>query len=200
LRVRLGLAPATLEFWVRFPNERSRVPASTQLILLTELLLRRVLCVFIPARRAAVQRYADNSVLTSLTAACMQTATLPLQTVASLVGSFSRYFAVLLVAMLVFATLMVMSSSSVYAYSMLVRGYNTGVAPVVGSTKWMFVMLSFVFRAAVPLWNGLSYLTTQILMRIVVPYTFDNGEVLPELLQFVVVSVRTNKRHHHHHP
>ena len=157
--------------------------ASTQLILLTELLLRRVLCVFIPARRAAVQRYADNSVLASLTVACLQTATLPMQACASLVGSLSRYFAVLLVAMLLFATLMVMSNSSVYAYSMLVRAYNTGVAPVVGSMKWLFVMLDFAFRAAVPLWNGLSYLATQILMRIVVPYTFDNGDVLPELLQ-----------------
>ena len=36
---------------------------SIQVLLVFELLLRRVIYIFIPVRRAAVQRYADNSVL-----------------------------------------------------------------------------------------------------------------------------------------
>ena len=157
--------------------------ASTQALLLSELLLRRVLCVFVPARRAAVQRYADNSVLSALAAACLQTATLPLQAVGSLLGSFSRFAGLLLVGMLLFAALAVLSNSSVYAYRVLTQMYNTGVAPVVGSLKWLFVLLDFVFRATVPLWNGLTYLGSQILRRVVLPYSFTNVEVLPELLQ-----------------
>jgi hypothetical protein len=107
--------------------------ASTQALLLSELLLRRVLCVFVPARRAAVQRYADNSELSALAAACLQTATLPLQAAGSLLGSFSRFAGLLLVGMLLFASLAVLSNSSVYAYRVLTQMYNTGVAPVVGS-------------------------------------------------------------------
>lgn len=52
--------------------------ATLQTLLMSELLLRRLLYIFIPTRRHAVQRFADNSVLSSLAAAVMQTATLPL--------------------------------------------------------------------------------------------------------------------------
>jgi hypothetical protein len=49
--------------------------ATTQILLISELLLRRLLYLLFPARRSSVQRYADNSVLASLATAVLQTAT-----------------------------------------------------------------------------------------------------------------------------
>ena len=109
---------------------------SIQVLLVFELLLRRVIYIFIPVRRAAVQRYADNSVLGALAAACMQAATLPLQALGGLLSIFTRSVAVVLLGMLLFTTLMVLSTSSVYMYSTLTNMYNTGVATVVGCLRW----------------------------------------------------------------
>lgn len=157
--------------------------ASTQLLLISELLLRRLLYLVLPVKRTSVQRFADNSLLSSLAAAIMQTATVPLQAVASLLASGVRVWAVLLLLAALFTTLLVLSNSSVYAYSALVRLYNLGVAPAVGALKWLFILLDFVFRVFVPLWNGWVHLLSQVLRRVVLPYSFTNVDVLPELLQ-----------------
>jgi len=165
--------------------------ASTQVLLIAELLLRRLLYLVVPPKRTAVQRYADNSLLSSLAAAMMQTATVPLQAVASLLASGTRVWAVLLLLTALFTTLLVVSNSSVYAYSALVRMYNFGVAPAVGALKWLFVLLDFVFRLSVPLWNGWVHLLSQILRRVILPYSFTNVDVLPELLQSLALAAGT---------
>ena len=157
--------------------------ASTQLLLVSELLLRRLLYLVLPVKRTSVQRFADNSLLSSLAAAIMQTATVPLQDVASLLASGVRVWAVLLLLAALFTTLLVLSNSSVYVYSALARIYNLGVAPAVGALKWLFILLDFVFRVFVPLWNGWVHLLSQVLRRVVLPYSFTNVDVLPELLQ-----------------
>lgn len=162
-----------------------------QTLLLVELLLRRVLYLLFAAKRSEVQRYADNSVLASLAAAGLQAVTAPLQAVASLLASGARVWAVLLLLTVCFSVLAVMSNSSVYAYSAVVRMYNTGVAPVVGALRWVSVITDFVFRAAVPLWNGISFLVTQILRQVLVPYTFDAVDTLPELLQASALALGT---------
>jgi hypothetical protein len=61
--------------------------ATTQMLLFSELLLRRLLYVVMQVLRGAVQRYADNSVLSSFAAAVLQAVTVPLQAVASLLAS-----------------------------------------------------------------------------------------------------------------
>jgi hypothetical protein len=88
-----------------------------------------------------------------------------------------------------FTTLLVLSNSSVYAYSALVRMYNFGVAPAVGGLKWLFVLLDFLFRAVVPIWNGWVHLLAQILRRVILPSSFAHVDVLPELLHREVVEV-----------
>ena len=45
--------------------------SAAQVLLLSELLLRRVLYLVFPARRTAVQRFADTSVLSSLATALL---------------------------------------------------------------------------------------------------------------------------------
>ena len=165
--------------------------ASTQMLLISELLLRRLLYLVLPPKRTAVQRYADNSLLSSLAAAVMQAATVPLQAVASLLASGTRVWAVLLLLTALFTTLLVVSNSSVYAYSALVRMYNFGVAPAVGALKWLFVLLDFVFRLFVPLWNGWVHLLSQVLRRVILPYSFTNVDVLPELLQGLALAAGT---------
>lgn len=164
---------------------------TVQTLLLCELLLRRVLYLFFSAKRSAVQRYADNSVLASMVAAMLQAATVPLQAVSSLLASGARVWVILLLLTIVFSVFTVMSNSSMYAYSALVRMYNTGVAPVVGALKWISIISDFAFRAVVPLWNGISFLLTQILRQILVPYTFNAVDTLPELLQAVALALGT---------
>ncbi len=76
-------------------------------------------------------------------------------------------------------------------YCAIARMYNVGVAPVAAGLKWLFVLLDFGFRAIVPLWNGWSFLLSQILQRLIVPYSFGNVETLPELLQAIALALGT---------
>jgi hypothetical protein len=165
--------------------------ATVQVLLVAELLLRRLLYLFIPAKRTSIQRLADNSVLSSLATAVLQAATVPLQAAASLLASGTRVWAVLLLLAALFTTLLVISNSSVYAYSALVRMYNFGVAPAVGALKWLSVLLDFLFRAVVPIWNGWVHLLSQILRRVILPSSFAHVDVLPELLQALALSLGT---------
>ena len=165
--------------------------AAAQVLLLSELLLRRVLYLVFPARRTAVQRFADTSVLSSLAAALLQAATVPLQAAASLLAGGARVWATLLLLGLIFATLLILSNSSVYVYRVLAQMYNTGVAPVVGATKWLLLLLDFGFRLIVPVWNGWIYLAGQILRRVILPYSFSNVDVFPELLQALTLAFGT---------
>jgi hypothetical protein len=165
--------------------------AATQSLLLCELLLRRILYLFFSARRTAVQRYADNSVLASLATAALQTATVPLQAAASLLASGTRVWVLMLLLAVVFTTMSVMSNASAYAFSAIVRMYNAGVAPAVGGLRWLSILLDFLFRAAVPLWNGAAYLLSQILRRLILPYSFTHVDTLPELLQGLALALGT---------
>jgi hypothetical protein len=61
--------------------------------------------------------------------------------------------------------------------------YNVGVAPWVTAGQWLFVILDFVFRAVTPLWNGFIFFTSEVLRKIVLPYSFHHIETLPEMLQ-----------------
>jgi hypothetical protein len=154
-----------------------------QALLLADMLLRRVLFLCLPSRRQGLQRYADNAALSSFAAFVLQTATVPLQAVASIVSTVGRFWALIVFAGLCFAALLTLSSSSVYAYTVLARMYNVGVAPFVTAAQWLFVLLDFVFRAVSPLWNGFSFFAVEILRKIVLPYSFHNIETLPEMLQ-----------------
>ena len=165
--------------------------ATVQVLLVAELLLRRLLYLFIPAKRTSIQRLADNSVLSSLATAALQAATVPLQALASLLASGMRVWAVLLLLAALFTTLLVISNSSVYAFRALVRMYNFGVAPAVGTLKWLFVLLDFLFRVVVPIWNGWVHLLSQILRRVILQSSFTHVDVLPELLQALALSLGT---------
>jgi hypothetical protein len=154
-----------------------------QALLLSDMLLRRVLFLCLPSKRLGLQRYADNAALSSFAVFVLQTVTVPVQAVASIVATLGRFWALIVFAGLCFAALLTLSSSSVYAYTVLARMYNVGVAPVATAMQWLFVLLDFVFRAVSPLWNGFSFFTSEILRKIVLPYSFHNIETLPEMLQ-----------------
>ncbi len=117
-----------------------------QALLVCELLLRRILFLCVPSRRFALQRYADNAVLSSFATLLLKTATVPMQALASilLVGSGR------LLCLDAFAALLTLSSSSVHAYTVLARMYNFGVAPFVTAGQWLFVTLDFDVRAITP--------------------------------------------------
>jgi hypothetical protein len=66
--------------------------------------------------------------------------------------------------------------------------YNIGVVPFVMAGQWLFVLLDFVHRAIVPLWNGLSFFLKQVLFQIVLPFSFKNIEILPEILQALTLT------------
>ena len=53
--------------------------ATLQCLLIFECVLRRVLMVFFPSKRSAVQRFADTNMFATGAAAVVQAATLPLQ-------------------------------------------------------------------------------------------------------------------------
>ena len=163
--------------------------ATLQVLLIVELLLRRLLYLVLPAKRTSIQRLADNSVMSSLVTAVLQAATVPLQAAASLLASGTRVWVILILLAALFTTLLVLSNSSVYAYSALARMYNFGVAPSVGALKWLFGLLDFPFRAFVPIWNGWIYFLAQVLRRVVLPSSFAHVDVLPELLQAVVLTL-----------
>jgi hypothetical protein len=164
---------------------------TTQALLLCDLLLRRILFLFLPGRRGGLKRFADNLALTSFAAAVLQAATLPVLAVASAVSTLGRSLALIALAFVVFGSLLVMSTSAVYAYSVLARIYNLSVAPVVVGMQWLFSLLDFVFRAVVPLYNGLAFMTSEILRRLVLPYSFQNVEALPEMFQGVALALVT---------
>jgi len=63
---------------------------TTQALLLCDLLLRRILFLFLPGRRGGLKRFADNLALTSFAAAVLQAATLPVLAVASAVSTLGR--------------------------------------------------------------------------------------------------------------
>ena len=163
--------------------------ATTQVLLLSELLLRRILYALMRTARSSLRHHADSSVLASLGAAVLQAATIPLQVAGGFVSSLARSWGFLLVLFVLFTALLLMCSSSVYAFSTLSRMYNIGVAPFVGGLHWLFMLLDFVFRAVVPVWNGSTYLVAQLLRRVVLPYSFTNAEHVPELLQAVCIGL-----------
>jgi hypothetical protein len=164
---------------------------ATQALLLSDLLLRRILFLFLPGRRSGLKRFADNAALTSFAAALLQTATLPVLALASVVNTLGRSLSLIALAFVVFGALLVISTSAVYAYTVLARIYNVGVAPVVMATQWLFVLLDFVFRAVVPLYNGAAFMASEILRRLVLPYSFHNIETLPEIMQGVSLALVT---------
>jgi hypothetical protein len=65
--------------------------------------------------------------------------------------------------------------------------YNVGVVPFVTAGQWLFVLLDFTHRAIVPLWNGLTFFLKQVLFEIVLPFSFTNIEILPEIMQAVTL-------------
>jgi len=152
-------------------------------LLVCELLLRRILFLCLPSRRLALQRYADNAALSSFAALLLQTATVPLQAVASIVATMGRFWTLGVFGCICFAALLTLCGSSVHAYTVIARMYNIGVSPFVTAGQWLFVLLDFVFRAVTPLWNGFVFFGSQVLRHIVLPYSFHNIETLPELLQ-----------------
>ena len=122
---------------------------------------------------------------------------MPLQAAASLLAGGARVWTTLLLLGLLFATLLILSNSSVFVYRVLVQMNNTGVAPVVGVTKWLLLLLDFGFRLIVPIWNAWFYLLGQILRRVILPYSFGNVDALPELLQDTSTLCQSCCRHRH---
>jgi len=80
-------------------------------LLLADMLLRRVMFLCLPSRQG-LQRYADNASLSSFAAFVLQTATVPLQAVASIVSTVGRFWALIVFAGLYFAALLTLRTQS----------------------------------------------------------------------------------------
>ena len=63
---------------------------TTQALLLSEMLLRRVLLLVFPSKRNPLQRFADTSALSSFAFLCLNAITVPLQAVASIMNTIGR--------------------------------------------------------------------------------------------------------------
>ena len=140
-----------------------------QAVLIIEILIRRIIEIFIPVQKSEVQSFADTSALSVFAAACLQVATIPLQAVISLVTSFNRYLVLFFSAMLLFIVLYILSNTSVYVLSIFVRVYNEGVAPIASTMRIVFVFVDFLLRIILPVYNGFSFFTSQLLTRIIIP-------------------------------
>ena len=143
----------------------------------------------VPAKRSAIQHYADTSAVTSFFAACFQVLTIPIQALGSIFMAVNRYTILILVMAFLFAILLLFTGTFVYAYSSLAKVYNTGVAPVVSVFRWIFLIVDFIFRAFVPIYNGFTFWTSQLLTRTVVSFTFGNFEAFPDILQALLMTV-----------
>ena len=159
------------------------VAAVVQILLIVELLFRRLILLVVPGKRSAIQHFADTSAVTSFFAACFQVMTIPIQALGSIFMAVNRYTTLILVMALLFAILLLFTGTFVHAYSSLAKIYNTGVAPVVSVFRWIFLLADFVFRAFVPIYNGFTFWTSQLLTRTVVSFTFGNFEEFPDILQ-----------------
>lgn len=158
-----------------------------QAVLLVEVLLRRIIEIFIPVQKSDVEKFADKSALSVFTAACLQIATIPLQAVISLITSFNRYIILVFASIVLFIVLYMMSNTSVYVFSAFVRVYNAGVAPIVSTMRLVFVFLDVLLRVILPIYNGFNFFTSQLLMKIVVPFGFNNMQEFPELLRNIAL-------------
>lgn len=154
-----------------------------QAVLILEILIRRIIEIFIPVQKSEVQSFADTSALSVFAAACLQVATIPLQAVISLITSFNRYLVLIFTAMLLFIVLYILSNTSVYVFSIFVRVYNEGVAPIVSTMRIVFVFVDFILRIILPVYNAFSFFTSQLLTRIIVPFGFNNMQEIPDILQ-----------------
>ena len=125
--------------------------------------------------------------LSSFAALLLQTATVPLQTLGSVIATLGQFdddpWVLVLLGCVGFAALLTISSNSVYAYVVLARMCNFGVAPWVTAGQWLFVILDFAFRALTPLYNGFVFFGSEVLRKIVLSYSFHNIETLLEMLQ-----------------
>ena len=162
---------------------------SIQALLLSEMVLRRALLLICPSKRNALQRFADTSALSSFACFCLNAITVPLQAIASIVNTIGRFWVLMAFACVFFSALMTLSGSSVYAYTVLARMYNYGVVPFVTAGQWLFVLLDFVNRAIVPVWNGLLFFVKEILWGIILPFSFQNIEILPEIMQAMTLTL-----------
>ena len=160
-----------------------------QILLIFELLLRRLLYLVIPCKRSAIQQYADTSALSALIAACLQIAVIPLQAIGSLILAVSRYATTAIVMAFAFAILLFISGTFVYIYSSVAKIYNTGIAPVIAGMRWVFMLADFWFRAVTPIYNAVIFLVSKLLTKIVVPLTFNNFDVIPDFLQALLLSI-----------
>ncbi|NBW88855.1 MAG: hypothetical protein EBR51_02905, partial [Gammaproteobacteria bacterium] len=140
-----------------------------QTLLLFDCLLRRVLQVVVPCKVAPLERYANTSLLSTLAANALNAATLPLQALATLVGSWTRYVALLVVVGGVFTVLLVLSPNAVFVYSTLTRAYNYSVTPLLATTKVVFILADVLWRAGAPLFNGAVFFASEAVRRVVVP-------------------------------
>ena len=141
-----------------------------QTVLLFECLFRRVLLLPFPAHRPSIQRFADFSVVTTAVAALLQALTIPFQLLAALIATANRYVVLVVVGFTLYAVLAVSAQSSVYVFAVMVRFYNLGVAPIAGTLRYALVIGDFVYRAFIPLWNGVVFFISQLLTALWCPF------------------------------
>ena len=165
------------------------IAAILQVLLVFELLLRRLVQLVVPGKRTALQHFADTSALTTFLASLLQVATLPLQALGSLLMALSRYTNLIIVLAILFALCLLLSTTFVHMYSTVARFYNNGVAPIVATLRWLFILVDFVFRATVPIYNAITFLITQVLRKIIVPFSYSNFDSIPDTLQALILTV-----------
>jgi hypothetical protein len=162
-----------------------------QTLLICDLLLRRILFLFFSNKRSGLKRFADNAALSSFAAALLNLTALPVLVLTSIVNTLGRSLSLIALCFVVFASLLLLSTSAVYAFVVFSRIYNVGIAPVLMATRWIFVLLDFVFRAFMPLYNGLIFMASQIIRNLLLPYSFQNVDSLPEILQALSLALVT---------
>jgi hypothetical protein len=160
-----------------------------QTLLIFECLLRRFLQIFFPGRVTAVQRYANAELLSTLLAVGLNTATLPLQALVRVLSSVSRYVVLGLLLLTIFVVWLVLAPNSVHMYSISVRIYNMSVTPFLVVMRLIFVFVDVIWRVVAPLYNGLVFFGSQILKRIVVPFSREMMADVGEIMKLLVLAL-----------
>ena len=161
-----------------------------QVLLLTERILYRVLFVLVPLfyghdDRSAVKHYADNSVVASLCATITYVLLTPLNFLVAAVSMLLQNAWLVAFLLVMSGILLIVSENLQRAMLLFVGTYNNGIGQLLDLYFMQLELIEWFVRMFIPLYNSSVWLTTQVIMQVLLPLMSvdDVFASIPELLQ-----------------
>jgi hypothetical protein len=163
--------------------------ASLQSAVILELVLNRVIAVVCNAPRSPVRKLADGSFCGSLLGLVISVLTIPVSIIAAAVQLFLSYFMFWVGLLLVIAILAALSETSSVLIALYANAYNSGVGQTLNEVLVLvFEIFAPFWRAVVPIYNALVYITVGFVVDVLLPVVFVNARLFPDLvLNFTVL-------------